>query len=111
MTLKLLHVTTEAPAPGLSDELRRHMGRAATNAAAAVRYTGAGTVEFILDREVRRERERVTFWFFFIELFARRINSISWKWIHDFRWVIKQRKGWDFSGVIEGDFALITIYD
>ena len=41
-------VLEEAPAPGLSDELRRAMGEAAVAAARAVDYVGAGTVEFIM---------------------------------------------------------------
>jgi 3-methylcrotonyl-CoA carboxylase alpha subunit len=42
-------VVEEAPAPGLSDELRRRMGEAAVQAAQAIDYVGAGTVEFLLD--------------------------------------------------------------
>jgi 3-methylcrotonyl-CoA carboxylase alpha subunit len=41
-------VLEEAPAPGLSAELRRAMGEAAVAAARAVDYVGAGTVEFIM---------------------------------------------------------------
>ncbi|MFJ1214605.1 acetyl/propionyl/methylcrotonyl-CoA carboxylase subunit alpha [Burkholderia pyrrocinia] len=41
-------VLEEAPAPGLPDDLRRAMGEAAVAAARAVRYVGAGTVEFIM---------------------------------------------------------------
>lgn len=44
-----LQVLEESPAPGLSDDLRQQMGRAAVLAAMAVGYTGAGTVEFLLD--------------------------------------------------------------
>ncbi|EGI76446.1 acetyl/propionyl/methylcrotonyl-CoA carboxylase subunit alpha [Hylemonella gracilis] len=43
-------VLEEAPAPGLSDTLRRQMGRAALSAAQAVGYVGAGTVEFIVEQ-------------------------------------------------------------
>ncbi len=39
----------EAPSPALTPELRRAMGDAAVRAARAIGYTGAGTVEFLLD--------------------------------------------------------------
>ncbi|PWT47031.1 3-methylcrotonyl-CoA carboxylase, partial [Vibrio parahaemolyticus] len=42
-------VVEEAPAPGLSDELRKQMGEAAVQAAQTIDYVGAGTVEFLLD--------------------------------------------------------------
>ena len=42
-------VLEEAPAPGLSESLRKEMGEAAVRAAQAVDYVGAGTVEFIFD--------------------------------------------------------------
>jgi acetyl-CoA/propionyl-CoA carboxylase biotin carboxyl carrier protein len=38
----------EAPAPAVNDELRARIGKIATEAAAAVAYTGAGTVEGLL---------------------------------------------------------------
>ncbi|GGP66226.1 acetyl/propionyl/methylcrotonyl-CoA carboxylase subunit alpha [Shewanella saliphila] len=44
-------VVEEAPAPGLSDELRAQMGNAAVAAAQAIDYVGAGTVEFLLDTD------------------------------------------------------------
>jgi len=42
-------VIEEAPAPGMTPELRAQMGAAAVAAAKAVNYAGAGTVEFIAD--------------------------------------------------------------
>ncbi len=43
-------IIEEAPAPGLSSELRTAMGEAGLKAAMAVDYVGAGTVEFLLDK-------------------------------------------------------------
>ncbi|MCI5086180.1 MAG: 3-methylcrotonyl-CoA carboxylase [Rhodovulum sp.] len=42
-------VIEEAPAPGMTPEMRAAMGQAAVRAAEAVNYRGAGTVEFIVD--------------------------------------------------------------
>ncbi|RVU15657.1 acetyl-CoA carboxylase biotin carboxylase subunit [Methylobacterium oryzihabitans] len=54
-------VIEEAPAPGMPDTVRAAMGRAAVEAAKAVGYVGAGTVEFIADG---REGLRADgFWF------------------------------------------------
>ncbi|RMR04951.1 Methylcrotonyl-CoA carboxylase biotin-containing subunit [Pseudomonas savastanoi pv. glycinea] len=55
-------VVEEAPAPGLSQQLRRAMGEAAVKAAQSIGYVGAGTVEFLLD--ARGE-------FFFMEMNTR----------------------------------------
>ena len=44
-------VIEEAPAPNLSQKLREALGEAGRNAARAVGYVGAGTVEFLLDRD------------------------------------------------------------
>lgn len=44
-------IIEEAPAPGLSEELRKEMGEAALKAAFAINYCGAGTVEFLLDHD------------------------------------------------------------
>ncbi len=42
-------VIEEAPAPGMTAEVREAMGRAAVRAAEAIGYSGAGTIEFIVD--------------------------------------------------------------
>lgn len=55
-------VIEEAPAPGLSAELRRALGETAVRAAQAVHYTSAGTVEFLLDGDGR---------FYFLEMNTR----------------------------------------
>ncbi len=44
-------IIEEAPAPNLSDDLRYELGETAIKAAKAVKYRGAGTVEFIVDVE------------------------------------------------------------
>jgi 3-methylcrotonyl-CoA carboxylase alpha subunit len=44
-------VIEEAPAPGMTVERRAAMAKAAVDAARAVAYVGAGTVEFIVDRD------------------------------------------------------------
>jgi acetyl-CoA carboxylase, biotin carboxylase subunit len=40
----------ESPSPALDPELREKMGRAAVKAAEYINYTGAGTIEFLLDK-------------------------------------------------------------
>ncbi|MDZ7806819.1 MAG: acetyl-CoA carboxylase biotin carboxylase subunit [Gracilimonas sp.] len=42
-------VLEESPSPLMTEELRKRMGDAAVNAAKAVDYEGAGTVEFLVD--------------------------------------------------------------
>jgi 3-methylcrotonyl-CoA carboxylase alpha subunit len=44
-------VIEEAPAPSFSEELRCQMGETALKAAAAINYVGAGTIEFLLDKD------------------------------------------------------------
>ena len=55
-------VVEEAPCPVMTQELRAAMGAAAVNAARAVDYRGAGTVEFLLDADGR---------FYFLEMNTR----------------------------------------
>ena len=40
----------ETPSPALTPELRERMGTAAVKGAAAIKYEGAGTIEFLLDK-------------------------------------------------------------
>ncbi|MCP4072812.1 MAG: acetyl/propionyl/methylcrotonyl-CoA carboxylase subunit alpha [Hyphomicrobiales bacterium] len=54
-------VIEEAPAPGMNAEMRAAMGDAAVKAAKAVNYSGAGTVEFIVDGSDGLQPDR--FWF------------------------------------------------
>ena len=44
-------IIEEAPAPGMTEALRTQMGEAALQAARAIAYEGAGTVEFLLDED------------------------------------------------------------
>lgn len=55
-------VIEEAPAPNMTDALRKQMGAAALKAAKAINYEGAGTVEFLLDTKGE---------FFFMEMNTR----------------------------------------
>lgn len=45
-------VVEETPSPLLTPEVREEMGKCAVAAAKAVNYTGAGTIEFIVDEEL-----------------------------------------------------------
>ena len=60
-------VIEEAPAPGMSEEMRTAMGEAAVKAARAVHYSGAGTVEFIADVSEGLRPDR----FYFMEMNTR----------------------------------------
>lgn len=44
-------VLEECPSPVMTPELREQMGTAAINAAKAIHYEGAGTVEFLVDKD------------------------------------------------------------
>jgi 3-methylcrotonyl-CoA carboxylase alpha subunit len=59
-------VLEEAPAPGMTSEMRAQMGLAAVAAARAVNYVGAGTVEFIVE-----QRPDGSMQFFFMEMNTR----------------------------------------
>jgi acetyl-CoA/propionyl-CoA carboxylase, biotin carboxylase, biotin carboxyl carrier protein len=55
----------EAPAPAVDEQLRARIGKIATEAAAAVAYTGAGTIEGLLtEREGAGDSERMSEYFF-----------------------------------------------
>ncbi|SEM08332.1 3-methylcrotonoyl-CoA carboxylase, alpha subunit [Roseovarius tolerans] len=54
-------VIEEAPAPGMTEAMRAAMGQAAVRAAEAIGYSGAGTVEFIVDGSDGLRADR--FWF------------------------------------------------
>jgi len=59
-------VLEEAPAPGMTEAMRKQMGEAAVAAARAVKYVGAGTVEFIVEQRAGGEMN-----FFFMEMNTR----------------------------------------
>ncbi|MGL4584819.1 MAG: acetyl-CoA carboxylase biotin carboxylase subunit [Flavobacterium sp.] len=44
-------LTEETPSPFMTDELRQKMGDAAVKAAEFIKYEGAGTIEFLVDRD------------------------------------------------------------
>ncbi|WP_026941223.1 ATP-binding protein [Hellea balneolensis] len=54
-------VIEEAPAPGMTEAVRKAMTEAAVKAAKAVDYVGAGTVEFIVDGSGKLRKDG--FWF------------------------------------------------
>ncbi len=59
-------VLEEAPAPGMTEAMRRQMGEAAVAAAKVVNYVGAGTVEFIVEQRADGSMN-----FFFMEMNTR----------------------------------------
>lgn len=44
-------LTEETPSPFMTDELRSRMGEAAVKAAEYIKYEGAGTIEFLVDKD------------------------------------------------------------
>jgi 3-methylcrotonyl-CoA carboxylase alpha subunit len=60
-------IVEEAPAPGVSAELRKVIGHTAVRAARAVHYEGAGTIELIADAAQALSTER----FYFMEMNTR----------------------------------------
>lgn len=44
-------IIEECPAPALDDRMRRRLGKLAVRGCRALRYVGAGTLEFLLDRD------------------------------------------------------------
>ena len=64
-------VLEEAPAPGMTEALRKQMGEAAVAAARAVNYVGAGTVEFIVEQRDNKATGQVDMHFFFMEMNTR----------------------------------------
>ncbi len=54
-------VIEEAPAPGMTEEMRAAMTEAAVRAAKTIGYSGAGTIEFIVDASEGLRPDR--FWF------------------------------------------------
>lgn len=60
---RLQKLVEETPSPAVTPEKRKQMGEAAVQAAKAVDYVGAGTIEFIFDRSSQE--------FFFMEMNTR----------------------------------------
>lgn len=60
---RLQKLIEETPSPAISEKMRAKMGDAAVKAALAVNYSGAGTVEFIFDKEAES--------FYFMEMNTR----------------------------------------
>jgi len=55
-------IIEETPSPVITEEIRRQMGEVACRAAEAVNYVGAGTVEFLVDKDLN---------FYFLEMNTR----------------------------------------
>jgi len=55
-------IIEESPSPTLTPEIRKKMGEAAVRIAKAVKYNSAGTVEFLVDKDLTTVREPLSFW-------------------------------------------------
>ncbi len=55
-------IIEEAPSPTLTSELRLQMGKAAVAIGEAIKYSGAGTIEFLVDKDLK---------FYFLEMNTR----------------------------------------
>lgn len=64
----------QAPAPGISEETRADLGAKAVAAAKAVKYEGAGTVEFIYDNDTSK--------FYFMEMNTRLQVEVDWSFLN-----------------------------
>jgi acetyl-CoA carboxylase biotin carboxylase subunit len=72
----------EAPSPALDPRLRTEMGKAAIRAARKVKYLGAGTVEFLVDKKKR---------FYFIEMNTRvQVEHPVTEWVYG-RDIVKEQ--------------------
>ena len=60
---RLQKLIEEAPSPAITEEIRAKMGEASVKAAKAVNYVGAGTIEYIFDRQTNK--------FYFMEMNTR----------------------------------------
>lgn len=60
---RLQKLIEESPSPAITPEIRKEMGEASINAAKAVDYVGAGTIEYIFDRKTKQ--------FYFMEMNTR----------------------------------------
>ncbi len=60
---RLQKLVEETPSPAITPEIRKQMGEASIKAAKAVNYEGAGTIEYIFDRQTKQ--------FYFMEMNTR----------------------------------------
>ncbi|WP_048602250.1 acetyl-CoA carboxylase biotin carboxylase subunit [Rubeoparvulum massiliense] len=80
---RLQKLIEEAPSPAITEEIRAAMGAAAVAAAHAVKYEGAGTIEFIFDVETQQ--------FYFMEMNTRiQVEHPVTEWVTGFDLVKEQ---------------------